>query len=433
MTPFVKWAGGKKQIINRIIELIKHYEVENADYTFYEPFVGGGVVFLSLKPKNVVINDLNSELINTYKIVRDRPNQLMKMLDEHKENYKNIERYYYQLRAWDRPYDNLRNYDALSRAARTIFLNKTCYNGLYRVNLRGEFNTPEGKYLNPTVYSRDNILAVSEYLRNDNVKILNNDYKKVLKDVKEGDIVYLDPPYHYEKGNGFTSYQKEGFTFENFVELKRVCDECIKKEATVIISNNETTKVLELFEKDLNYAIYQVNSIKTNRMINSNIKARKTGKEVIIVGVSTIFPQANSIEKIIDLIEIHNEEDLKIPEKIHEILNYSPRQNHYYLAALQFIGIVDSKKNFTGFGKILRNLDDRKRNLELAKKIVTLKYFSTIYEEQVKKGSKISLMEVSVMLRGMMENYNSTTITRRASTVIKWLDWCNIVFDNNYQ
>src|SRR5690554_2607190 len=426
MTPFVKWAGGKKQIINDIIKLIKDYqrEEESADdnYTFFEPFVGGGVVFLTLQPERVVINDLNSELINAYKVVRDNPQKLMDELDLHKENYSKIPGYYYNIRAWDRPIENLENYNEVMRAARTIFLNKTCYNGLYRVNFRGEFNTPEGKYVNPTVYYKENIESVSEYLKNKKIKILNGDYKEAIKDAKQGDIIYLDPPYHYETDNGFTSYQKEGFTFEDFVTLKETCDKYINKGVTVIISNNDTTKIRELFENDILYTVYQLNKLKTNRTINSNAKKRRTGKEVIIVGINSILPQADNVEKLISLIKATDDGDLDNPDKVQSILGYTPRQSHYYLAALQFLGIINTNKKFTKVGSELRKLDGDKFNHMLAKQIVSSKYYSELYN--LYREGKITLDNkvIAVKLKEMITTYNANTIKRRASTVRNWLE-----------
>lgn len=186
----------------------------------------------------------------------------------------------------------------------------------------------------------------------------DGDYKKALKNVKSGDIIYLDPPYHYENEEGFTSYQKEGFSFEDFIELKKECDRCISKEASVIISNNETSKVLSLFGKDPKYTIYNVDESHTKRNINSNGKKRKSGREVLIVGLPTIFPQANNIESIIKLIRVNHTNDLKDSDKIKNILDYdSLRQSHYYLASLQYLEIIDEHKEFSEFGLELRNLD----------------------------------------------------------------------------
>ena len=203
--PFLKWAGGK----NRLFKHLKKF-IPIKYNCYFEPFVGGGAVFFNLNPINSVINDLNNELINVYKIVKEEPKNLMKELDE-LQGKVNDKEFYYECRA-KLPKTNLK------KAARTIFLNKTGFNGMYRVNSKGEFNIPFGDMKNAKLYDRDNLLACSKTL--DNALIQNGDYKKLLNLIKEGDFVYLDPPYvPLSKTSSFTNYTKENFGKKEFKYL----------------------------------------------------------------------------------------------------------------------------------------------------------------------------------------------------------------------
>ena len=165
-----------------------------------------------------------------------------------------------------------------------IFLNRTCYNGLYRVNSKGQFNTPIGRYRNPTICDRQNITEIHEYLSSpeNDIRILNGSYEEAIKLARDSDVIYIDPPYDYEDDDGFTKYQMSGFTFEDFRKLKSECDKALNKGAFVIISNNATQKVINLFEQDPNYKIfYDISKFPTLRSINCNGAERKTGKEAI--------------------------------------------------------------------------------------------------------------------------------------------------------
>lgn len=425
LTPFLKWAGGKKQILDVVLNRIRDFSYgKGEDFTFFEPFVGGGIVFLSLEHKNTVINDYNKELINAYEVVRDFPKELMVLLDKMKEDFKGIPKYYYDLRAKDRDEKSYNEMTQIEKAARTIFLNKTCYNGLYRVNSKGQFNTPMGKYSKLSIYSERNILRVSKYLNSNSVVIKSGDYSDALKDVQFGDIIYLDPPYHYENENGFTQYQKEGFDFEDFKRLKQKCDECLGREAYVIISNNETKKVVELFEKDPQYKIYyDLQKLDTKRMINSKGNKRNTGKELLIVGFPTTFPQTNSLSSITKIIRasetsFHDSEEIK---KIIGVKTY--RQIHYYLSSLRFLGIINDKKELSEFGHELRKLKNGEFNRKLASKIVSLGIFKEVYELE-NTNPKLTINEIVEKMGYLKKGYSETTIKRRASTVRTWVDWC---------
>ena len=267
--PILKWAGGKRQLMPEIIKKIP----ENYN-CYYEPFLGGAAVLLNLKPKEAIVNDLNKELINVYRVVKKYPDKLLEFLQIHEINHS--EEYYYQIRAMDRE-PNYSKLSPIEKAARIIYLNHTCYNGLYRVNRDGYFNTPIGKYKNPNILNKNNILEVSKYFNDSSIKFSVGDYKKILKDVEKDDFVYLDPPYDpLTDSASFTMYTKEGFGKNNQKELKKVCDYINKKGAKFLQSNSDTEYIRELY-KD-----YKIVEISASRMINSKAKGRAKIKEVLI-------------------------------------------------------------------------------------------------------------------------------------------------------
>lgn len=267
--PFVKWVGGKRQLANQIISLApKKYN------TYFEPLVGGGAIFFALEPQNAVINDSNSELMNTYKVIKDNPNALITFLQIHE--LKNNEDYFYEIRSMDRNKD----YDSISdieKAARTIYLNKTCYNGLYRVNKSNQFNAPYGKYKNPVIVDYDNILACSNYLNKANVKIFDGDYKNVLTLANKDDFVYLDPPYlPISKTSSFTSYTANNFNLDEQIELKNQCDRLNEEGIRFLLSNSYSEIIMELY-KD-----YEIIIVNARRVINSDPSKRGEIREVLI-------------------------------------------------------------------------------------------------------------------------------------------------------
>ncbi len=289
MKPFLKWAGGKGQLLPYIIPKIRQYITPQA--RFHEPFVGGGAVFIKLNHKRVHINDLNRELINTYKVVKFEPGPLIEKLKEHAASHS--ETHYYRIRALDRDKGKFQKMTRIERAARTIYLNKTCYNGLYRVNREGKFNTPIGYYENPNIVDEDNILAVSDYLRRNRVKITNLSFKSAVRNAVKGDFIYFDPPYDYSD-KGFTTYTRQGFNHYDLDDLKECSDALIHKGCYVLISNNDTEYVRTLFD-DNNYEIdtlpatnhtvsYDIEEIPANRTINSKGDGRNKVQEVLIFG-----------------------------------------------------------------------------------------------------------------------------------------------------
>ena len=202
MKPFLKWAGGKTQLLP---ELRKYLPPEFNRY--YEPFVGAGAVLFELQPYTAVINDVNAELINCYNMIK----WFLKMLVMELSGYKNDEDFYYSVRALDRVRNNFK--PDVESAARTIYLNKTCFNGLYRVNSKGQFNTPYGRYKNEFKPDEETILAVSKYLNESQVTILSGDFETTVKDAREGDFVYFDPPYDpVSETANFTAYNSGGFS-----------------------------------------------------------------------------------------------------------------------------------------------------------------------------------------------------------------------------
>ncbi|MGI6714124.1 MAG: DNA adenine methylase [Bacilli bacterium] len=276
MKPVLKWAGGKRLLIPEIAKYINKQKMEEKGHRYFEPFVGGGAVCFHLKIKDSVINDINTELINVYTQIRDNPTELIKKLKEHKNKYSS--EYYEKIRVLDREPD-FSSKPAVLRAARFIFLNKTCYNGLYRVNSFGHFNVPEGKYKNPDIVSENNIKKLSKFLNEKNISIRNVDFEESVRDAKAGDVVYFDPPYDYEY-EGFNGYNVDAFDRENLKRLKRVADDLTNRGCKVIISNNNTKFVNDLFDSE-NYTIEYVEA---NRFINCDGKGRKKVREVIIYG-----------------------------------------------------------------------------------------------------------------------------------------------------
>ena len=268
--PFVKWAGGKRQILDKLIK-----DVPEDFNTYYEPFVGGGALFFELSPKNAVINDSNEELINVFRCIKDEE-KLTKMCNElnhHEANHS--EEYYYKIRNIDRDKNKFNRLSDYKRAARTIYLNKACFNGLYRVNSKGEFNVPFGKKLKVNTYEGQNIGIIHAYLNFNNIKILSIDFEEAVKDAKEGDFIYFDPPYDSDTST-FNSYTEDGFSKDEQIRLSNVFKNLSDRGCYVMLSNHNTVLINELY-KD-----FYIHKITAKRNINSNGKKRGKVEEVII-------------------------------------------------------------------------------------------------------------------------------------------------------
>ena len=264
--PFLKWAGGKTQLLD---ELIK-YVPQNYG-TYFEPFVGGGALFFYLRPKNAVLVDSNPELVNCYVVVRDEPEKLITAL---KKGYINREDFYYKVRAMKPEV-----LDPVSRAARFIYLNKTCFNGLYRVNKAGCFNVPFGKRKNPFICEEKKLLAAHQALQG--VQIVCDSYDKVIRArAKAGDFVFFDPPYHPVGVNSdFKRYTKEFFYEEDHIALRDLVKEIVSKGVFVLLTNSNTDFVRRLYNG------FEYKVINTRRNISSKSETR-TGQDLIVIATS---------------------------------------------------------------------------------------------------------------------------------------------------
>ncbi|MCC6953358.1 MAG: DNA adenine methylase [Deltaproteobacteria bacterium] len=255
--PFLKWAGGKTGLLE---ELQKR--TPQSYGTYFEPFLGGGAFFFSLLPTNAVLSDIGGELVNCFLTVRNNVEELITELQTHKHTKK----HFYNLRQLDRRADYwLRT--PVEKASRFIFLNKTCFNGLYRVNSRGEFNVPFGSYKNPKIFDADNLRACSRALNR--AQISKRSFEAVLDNATSGDFVYFDPPYvPLNETSNFTSYAEDGFSLERQAKLADVCAELDRKGVKFMLSNSHTEFVLEAYRKfrvDTVYASRAINSVAANR------------------------------------------------------------------------------------------------------------------------------------------------------------------------
>jgi DNA adenine methylase len=269
--PFVKWAGGKRQLIS-VID--KHIPLEFG--TYFEPFLGGGAVLLHLLGKNpsmkCKVSDLNSDLVLAYITIRDKVNDLISSLENHAKNYhKNPDSYYYSIRASEPK-------SQIDKVSRLLFLNRTCFNGLYRVNSKGKFNVPMGRYANPNIVNAENLVVVSHILQSKKIQISCRDFTAVLADAKKGDFVYFDPPYQpVSETANFTSYTNRDFTYADLEKLVQVSEKLSDKGCKVLHSNSNTKEVRDLFSKD-----WKVIEVEANRAINSD-SAKRTGQKELLV------------------------------------------------------------------------------------------------------------------------------------------------------
>lgn len=269
--PFVKWAGGKTQILLNLKKFLP-----NSYNTYFEPFLGGGALFFSLSPKKAILNDQNSELICAYQCLQDK--FLTKLLKEeltvHEKNHS--ETYFYQIRSLDQKPDFF-NTPIHVRAARMIYLNKSCFNGLYRVNSKGYFNVPFGKKIKVSTFDEDNFNAISHYFSSNEIHFFNQDYQQTVASAKKDDFVYFDPPYDvFPNKSGFVDYGKDGFGKEEQIRLRNCAVDLTKKGVKVMLSNHNTPLINELYNS------FTIHVIDAKRMINSNPDGRGFVQEVII-------------------------------------------------------------------------------------------------------------------------------------------------------
>ena len=266
--PILKWAGGKRQLLPQILPLIPE-----SIGRYYEPFLGAGAVLFELQPQKAVVNDTNTELINMYQIIKFHPTELIDLLRQYER--KHSTEFYYTIRNIDRDTSAFGRLSNLEKAARTIYLNRTCYNGLYRVNKSGFFNTPIGHNSSIQILNEDGILAISEYLNSNEVSFMNGDYKNALAKVTKRDFVFFDPPYYPITRDYFLRYDRDYFGVKEQEELKSVCDRLTQKGIRFIQTNSDCSEIREL------YSEYKQISVDVRRCINAKPDGRR-GKELII-------------------------------------------------------------------------------------------------------------------------------------------------------
>lgn len=270
VAPVLKWVGGKRQLIESFEPL---FPPRKNITSYCEPFLGGGAVLFYLQPKRAFVNDINEELISVYNVIRDDVENLIIELSK----YKNEAEFFYYVRDWDRDKEKYSSLTEIERAARIIYLNKTCYNGLYRVNNAGEFNTPFGSYRNPNIVNAPVLRAVSSYLNEANIQFTSVDYAEVLSNIPKNTFVYLDPPYDpVSSTSNFTGYSKGGFTREDQIRLRECCDFLNENKIKFMLSNSATEFILE------QYSSYNIRVIKAKRAINSVGSGRGNVDEVVV-------------------------------------------------------------------------------------------------------------------------------------------------------
>ncbi len=268
VAPVVKWVGGKRQLLDEITPMLPKRIT-----SYCEPFLGGGAVLFSVQPSKAIVNDLNSDLITVYRVIRDDVESLIESLKKHE----NTSEYFYAIRDLDRDKAGYQALSQVEKASRTIYLNKTCFNGLFRVNSSGEFNSPFGHYKNPNIVNEPVLRAVNKYFNTKNIVFYNEDFAETLNRVGKGGFVYLDPPYDPVSDTAsFTGYSKGGFDRNEQIRLKCCCDELSKRNVKFLLSNSATE-----FIKDL-YQDYKVVIVKAKRAINSDATKRGAIEEVLV-------------------------------------------------------------------------------------------------------------------------------------------------------
>ena len=267
VSPFIKWAGGKRQLLTKIRE-----KMPKMFNSYYEPFVGGGAVLFDLLPTTAIINDINSALINTYRKIKESPEEFLYEISIFDNNIKSQgKEYYYNVREHFNDKMMKAEYD-IELAALFVFLNKHCFNGLYRVNGKGLFNVPYNNSKRPSC-NRDNIIAISEYLQN--VTIMEGDFQETCNLARKGDFVFLDSPYAPLNPTSFESYTKEGFDKESHIRLAEVFKDLSDRGCFCMLTNHNTEFINKLYED------YNKDVVNVKRMINSDASNR-VGEEIII-------------------------------------------------------------------------------------------------------------------------------------------------------
>lgn len=262
--PFVKWAGGKRSLLNAIKPLLP-----SAFGNYYEGFVGGGAVFFAIAERahHAYLSDNNVDLVATYQVIKEDPTRLIARLKEHATAHSSD--YYYSVRETEYS-------DHVEMAARFIYLNKTCFNGLYRVNKSGKFNVPIGDYKNPGIVNEENLMACHQALRQ--ATITYHDYKNIVPKPQAKDFMYLDPPYHPTSDDSFTAYTKENFTEQNQSELRDFALELHRAGVYVMLSNSKTRFIAELYSDK----VFHLHTVQAPRMVNCKPNQRGAVDEYLI-------------------------------------------------------------------------------------------------------------------------------------------------------
>ena len=271
--PFLKWAGGKRQLLTDIIKCLPK-DIHN--YTYHEPFIGAGALFFKLQPQKAIINDCNEQLILTYNVIKENVNDLVTLLKNYHKN--NNEEYYYKIRNMDRDLAQFNALTNIEKAARLIFINKTCFNGLYRVNSRGFFNVPYGKYKNPVICEEVVLRQISDYLNSGEINIENSDFEQAVSTADKKSFIYFDPPYHSPDKTNFTGYQANGFDENEQERLRNVMIQMTERGAKCLLSNSDTAFIRKLYYHDL----FDIVSVQAKRTINADSAGRGAVNEVLI-------------------------------------------------------------------------------------------------------------------------------------------------------
>lgn len=268
VAPVLKWVGGKRQLLGTLTPLLPQRIT-----TYCEPFVGGGALLFDLQPNTAYVNDINGDLIRVYNVIKSDVESLITALHE----YKNEADFFYAVRDWDRDKEKYSSLSDVQKAARILYLNKTCYNGLFRVNNSGEFNSPFGNYRNPNIVNAPTLRAVNSYLNTATVHLSSTDYAEVLKTLPKGTFVYLDPPYDpVSDTSSFTGYSKGGFTRNDQIRLRECCDDLNARGLKFMLSNSATDFIKE------QYSAYHITVVQAKRAVNSDSTKRGEVDEVVV-------------------------------------------------------------------------------------------------------------------------------------------------------
>jgi DNA adenine methylase len=272
LKPYLKWAGGKRQLLPELRKILLPW---TASHRYFEPFAGAGAVFLDLRPPRAVINDINTQLMLSYRVIKDDVETLIALLREHQQ--KNCEAYYYRVRNMDRDTESFEALGNVEKAARLIYLNKSCYNGLFRVNSRGFFNVPWGKREKVSLCDEASLRRISAYLNTGAVTLLNTGFEEALPGADSASIVYFDPPYHTE-GRNFTSYQAGGFDAAAQERLRDLFTRLTSLGVKCLLSNSDTAFIRALYRDFRAFTI----TVGAKRIINADSSGRGPVNEVLI-------------------------------------------------------------------------------------------------------------------------------------------------------